>query len=253
MANGTMSHPPFFVSAPHYHVISVYYHLAIAKFSYLCTMKPKLIIFDFDGTLCDTRKNIVIAFRATMERLGLPMRSEEACAATIGLTLFDGFRALYPEFDDAEAQHAVDTYRAIFAERRRELMPELFPKVRETLDTLYNNGYVLTIASSRLSDSLMLFLREHRIDHYFSYVVGSDSVERHKPDAEPTLKTLRELGVEPTEAIVVGDMPVDVLMARNAAVRSVGVTWGNASCEELAEAKADYIIDGIEELLPIVL
>lgn len=84
-------------------------------------MKPKLIIFDFDGTLCDTRKNIVIAFRATMERLGLPMRSEEACAATIGLTLFDGFKALYPEFDDAEAQHAVDTYRAIFAERRREL------------------------------------------------------------------------------------------------------------------------------------
>ena len=87
----------------------------------------------------------------------------------------------------------------------------------------------------------------------FEYVVGSDSVERHKPDAEPTLKTLRELDVEPAEAIVVGDMPVDVLMARNATVRSVGVTWGNASREELVEADADYIIDSIEELLPIVL
>ena len=66
-------------------------------------MNNKVIIFDFDGTLCDTRKTIVTAFRATMERLGLPLRSEAECAATIGLTLFDGFKVLYPEFSDAEA------------------------------------------------------------------------------------------------------------------------------------------------------
>ena len=175
-------------------------------------MKPRLIIFDFDGTLCDTRQNIVIAFRATIERLGLPTRSDEACTATIGLTLFDGFKELYPEFSDDDAQNAVETYRAIFAERRKELMPALFPKVREILDTLYNSGYMLSIATSRLSDSLLLFIREHHIDHYFSYVVGSDNVTKHKPDAEPTLKTLRKLGVKPSEAIVVGDMPVDILI-----------------------------------------
>lgn len=219
---------------------------------YLCTMKPKLIIFDFDGTLCDTRSNIIIAFRATMERLGLPLRSEAACAATIGLTLYDGFKTLYPEFNDAEAQHAVDTYRAIFAERRAELMPELFPGVRETLDALYRSGYTLSIASSRLTDSLMLFMREHHIDNYFSYVVGSDSVTKHKPDAEPTLKTLQTLDVKASEALVVGDMPVDILMARNAGVRNVGVTWGNASREELEQAQADYIIDAIGELITIL-
>ena len=211
-------------------------------------MKPRLLIFDFDGTLCDTRQNIVIAFRATMERLGLELRSEDRCAATIGLTLFDGFKRLYPEFDDAAAQHAVDTYRAIFAERRKELMPSLFPSVAETLDRLHKAGYTLSIASSRLTDSLMLFMREHRIDHYFSYVVGSDSVENHKPAAEPVTKTLQKLGFEPSEAIVVGDMPVDILMAHNAAVRAVGVSWGNASREELEASSADWIIDNIEEL-----
>ena len=215
-------------------------------------MNNKVIIFDFDGTLCDTRKTIVTAFRATMERLGLPLRSEAECAATIGLTLFDGFKVLYPEFCDAEAGRAVDTYRAIFAERRKEFMPELFPNVREVLDTLYNRGCVLTIASSRLSESLMLFMREHKIDGYFSYVVGADSVTKHKPDAEPVLQTLRELGVVASEVMVVGDMPVDILMARNAGARNVGVTWGNASREELEAACADHIIDSIEQLLTLV-
>ena len=60
-------------------------------------METKVIIFDFDGTLCDTRSNILIAFRATMERLGLEMRDEETCGATIGLTLRDGFKSMYPD------------------------------------------------------------------------------------------------------------------------------------------------------------
>ena len=65
-------------------------------------METKVIIFDFDGTLCDTRSNIIIAFRATMEHLGLDMRDEETCGATIGLTLRDGFKSMYPDFDDAK-------------------------------------------------------------------------------------------------------------------------------------------------------
>lgn len=211
-----------------------------------------MIIFDFDGTLCDTRNNIVVAFQATIERLGLPARNDQECAATIGLTLYDGFRELYPEFSDAETQDAVDTYRAIFAERRKELFPELFPMVRETLETLHSKGYKLTIASSRLTDSLTIFLRGHHIDHYFSYVVGSDCVTNHKPHPEPTLKTLEELGIKAEEAIVVGDMPVDIGMAHNAGVRAVGVVWGNATREELERAEADHIIESIEELVDIV-
>jgi phosphoglycolate phosphatase len=52
--------------------------------------------------------------------------------------------------------------------------------------------------------------------------------------------------------MVVGDMPVDILMARNAGARNVGVTWGNASREELEAACADHIIDNIEQLLTLV-
>lgn len=215
-------------------------------------METKVIIFDFDGTLCDTRKNIIIAFRATMDRLDLKMRDEETCGATIGLTLRDGFKSMYPDFDDAKIDYCVDTYREIFAERRKELMPDLFPGVKETLAELHKRGYRMTIATSRLTDSLMLFMRHHGIDHYFEYAVGSDSVKHHKPHPEPALKTLAALNIEPSEVIMVGDMPVDIAMAHNAGIRAIGVDYGNASHEELETAGADWIVDDIRKLLEII-
>ena len=215
-------------------------------------METKVIIFDFDGTLCDTRSNIIIAFRATMEHLGLEMRDEETCGATIGLTLRDGFKSMYPDFDDAKIDYCVETYRQIFAERRKELMPDLFPGVKETLEALRKRGYRMTIATSRLTDSLMLFMRHHGIDHYFEYAVGSDSVTHHKPHPEPALKTLRELNIAPSEAIMVGDMPVDIAMAHNAGIRAIGVDYGNATREELEAAEADWIVDDITKILSII-
>lgn len=215
-------------------------------------METKVIIFDFDGTLCDTRSNIIIAFRATMEHLGLEMRDEETCGATIGLTLRDGFKSMYPDFDDAKIDYCVETYRQIFAERRKELMPDLFPGVKETLEALRKRGHRMTIATSRLTDSLMLFMRHHGIDHYFEYAVGSDSVTHHKPHPEPALKTLAALNIAPSEAIMVGDMPVDIAMAHNAGIRAIGVDYGNATREELEAAEADWIVDSITKILSII-
>ena len=215
-------------------------------------METKVIIFDFDGTLCDTRSNIITAFRATMEHLGLEMRDEETCGATIGLTLRDGFKSMYPDFDDAKIDYCVETYRQIFAERRKELMPDLFPGVKETLEALRKRGYRMTIATSRLTDSLMLFMRHHGIDHYFEYAVGSDSVTHHKPHPEPALKTLAALNIAPSEAIMVGDMPVDIAMAHNAGIRAIGVDYGNATREELEAAEADWIVDDITKILSII-
>lgn len=215
-------------------------------------MKHKLVIFDFDGTLCDTRSNIIVAFRATMERLGLEMRDEATCGATIGLTLRDGFKSMYPTLDDVSIDNCVDTYRAIFAERREELMPELFPGVKDSLKELHKRGCRLTIASSRLTDSLILFMRHHGIDNLFEYIVGADSVEHHKPHPEPVLKTLAALDIKPYEAIVVGDMPVDIAMAHNANVEAIGVSYGNATREELEAAQADWIIDDFKKVIDII-
>ena len=215
-------------------------------------MKPKLIIFDFDGTLGDTRQNIIITMQRTMRMVGLPVKSDEECASTIGLTLENSFKAMYPDVDATTAARCVDAYREIFMESVEELIPQLFPGVSDTLAHLDKMGIKMSIASSRQSQSLLLFLENMGVLKYFPYVLGSDNVTKHKPDPEPVLKTLRELNYSPSEVVVVGDMPVDVSMAHGADVRAIAVTFGNATREELAEAKADYIIDDFTKILEIV-
>lgn len=215
-------------------------------------MKPKLIIFDFDGTLGDTRQNIIITMQRTMQRVGLPVKSDSECASTIGLTLENSFKTMYPDVDAAMAERCVDAYREIFMESVEELIPQLFPGVSDTLASLDKMGIKMSVASSRQSQSLLLFLERMGVAQYFPYVLGSDNVVKHKPDPEPVLKTLRELDYSPSEVIVVGDMPVDVAMAHGADVRAIAVTFGNATREELVESNADYIIDDFTKILEIV-
>ena len=211
----------------------------------------KLIILDFDGTLGDTRGNIVLTMRQTLAQLGLPERDEETIAATIGLPLEKGFEQLFPGIDAEGVALCAKTYRTIFEKNRKFLVPKLFPHVKETLAALQEAGYVLTIASSRSYGSLKEFLREMDIEPYISYVLGANSVTHAKPHPEPVLKTMADLGYGPDETLVVGDMPVDVQMGAGAGARTCGVTYGNASRAALAAAGAHLIIDDFSQMLTI--
>ena len=211
----------------------------------------KLIILDFDGTLGDTRANIVQTMRRTLERLGYPIPDEPTIAATIGVPLEKGFEQMLPGISPADVALCAATYREIFEKCRKEMIPDLFPHVKETLEALKENGFILTVASSRSYGSLKQFLQDMGIAPYISYVLGANSVTHAKPHPEPVLKTMADLGYAPDETRVVGDMPVDILMGKGAGARTCAVTYGNASREELAAAGADLIIDDFSELTAI--
>ena len=212
----------------------------------------KLVIFDFDGTLADTKENIILTFHMTMKELGVEIKSRQECAATIGLTLEDAFKVLYPGMAAEKYILLRDTYRRIFKENRKILVPGLFPEVMETLEELRRRGYLMSIASSRLSPSLHSFLEDMKIAHLFEYAVGGDNVEHPKPAPDAVLQILRHYNLSAEEAFVVGDMPFDINMATNAGVKSCGVTWGNADAAQLKESGANYIIDKMSQLLEIL-
>lgn len=207
---------------------------------------------DFDGTLGDTRANIVLTMRQTLQRRGYPVADEDTIAATIGLPLEEGFRQLLPGISGTETADCAATYREIFETNRKLLIPKLFPKVSETLAVLKEEGYVLTIASSRSSRSLKGFLCDMEIDGFITYILGADNVRLAKPDPEPVLKTLSDLGFTADETLVVGDMPVDILMGKRAGALTCGVTYGNSTRDALLASGADYVIDDFGSLLPLL-
>lgn len=211
-------------------------------------MDIKLIIFDFDGTIGDTRRNIVKTLQMTMAEKGLPPRSEQECAATIGLTLNDAFRRLQPQLSMEEAERCTECYRELFEINKKELVPQTFPNVITTLKHLRDKGYRMTVASSRSHLSLDGFVRDMALGDYIGYVLGAEDSERPKPDPAPVLKTLKDLGYSAAQALVVGDMPFDILMGRGAGTVTCGVSYGNSSREELLASGADHVIDDFAEL-----
>ena len=158
--------------------------------------------------------------------------------------------ALNPAITPAEAQHCAATYRNIFEENKQHMVIAPFPHVIDTLRRLHADGKVLAIASSRSSDSLEGYIDQLHIGEYISCVVSGDDVEHAKPAPDMVFMVLERLHGTAEEALVAGDMAYDIDMGRNAGTKTCGVTYGNGTRDELANA--DYVIDDFAELLDIV-
>ena len=151
----------------------------------------RLIIFDFDGTLGDTRRTIVTTMQMTIAEQRLPMRTEEECAATIGLPLAGCFEKLFPMLSADDIQHCAECYRRIFSENVQAIKPQVFPGVVETLEELRKRGFTLAIASSRSHKSLEELTHDLHIADY--------SWRRAKKNSSGAIRG-RAKGVLPHEA-----------------------------------------------------
>lgn len=202
----------------------------------------RLYIFDFDGTLGDSRGLIVKTMKDTFDKMGIQRPSTEACIATIGLPLDQCF-AVSAHLDAKQSEACAEVYRKIFKINNVPGAVKPFPGVIETLKRLHTEGNTLAIASSRRHESLDGLVADFGITDLFSAIVGADDVVNAKPDPEPVNLILSRLHFEPQQAIVIGDAPYDILMGRNAGTKTCAVTWGNGTREELLAAKPDAIID----------
>ena len=224
----------------------------------------KYIIFDFDGTIGDSQSLIVKTLQDTMLARKLEVKSDEACAKTIGLRLDEAFISLFG-MSDEEGMECAATYREIFLDNKKTMIVQPFPHVIETLRELHRRGYILGMASSRNHCSLDGYVKQMQLEDIFSSIVAGDDVEHVKPAPDMVFMALGEMkgmknpvtsaeagDVENMldEVLVVGDMTFDVDMAHNAGCKACAVTYGNGTREQLASA--EFIIDDFAELLGLV-
>lgn len=209
------------------------------------------MILDFDGTMGDTQDLIVRTMQQTIQQLGLPSRTDEQCAAMIGLPLKHTFTTLI-EMSEEMGERCAELYRQLFNENNVPGAVPVFPNVLDTVRTLHERGLILTIASARRRDTLVEFLESMNLMQYIPYVISASDIENAKPAPDMVLKTLEDYHLSADEAIVVGDTKYDIEMAHRAGVKAVGVTYGNGTVEELRAYGAEYIIDDFAQLLDIV-
>lgn len=210
--------------------------------------KTKIIILDFDGTLGDTASVIIKTMHETIRELSLPPRTDEECAAMIGLRLVEIPSVLFPECD-LDGELYAETYRRLFDIYNTDGAVNLYPNVIRTLKELKARGLTLTIASSRGRTSLTKFVNNLGLTDIITYILGASDVQEGKPHPEAIFKTLDKYGFTPDQALMVGDSIFDIQMGINAGTRTCGVTYGNGSRESLAPA--DWLIDDFSELLEL--
>lgn len=211
----------------------------------------KTIILDFDGTLGDSKSLILTTIKQTIEQLGLPRQSDEACSAVIGLPLKEMFTTLIPMSSDM-AETCAETYRRLFDINNVPGSVPAFPGVVDTLRELHGRGLELTIASSRGKDTLPELVKEIGIGSMISLILSANDVKNAKPHPEPVLLTLEQLGCKAEETLVVGDAVYDIMMGQGAKTKTCAVTYGNGTREELEATSPDWMIDDFSKLLEIV-
>ena len=208
-----------------------------------------MIVFDWDGTLCDSAHHIVASVQAASREMGLPEPSDEAAANIIGLGLPEGMARLFPEVPEQRRVELAQTYSRHFV-ANEPTTPDLFPGALETLHRLRDRGLELAVATGKSRRGLDRILAKMDLAGFFEATRCADET-RSKPHPLMLHEIMVERDIPADRMVMVGDTEYDLEMAVNAGVASVGVSFGVHSVERLQAHEPIAIVDELPQLLDI--
>lgn len=212
----------------------------------------KLAIFDFDGTLVDSAPGIIDVMRQVVVEYELHEDILTKWRDLVGVPLGKQMEIIFPNHSEEFWLEVADRYRAIYDGKTIEICP-LFPDLITMLNSLRDAGIKISIASSKRRPLIEVVLEHHKLSQYFELVVGATDITHHKPHPESVHHTIKKLGLQHADTVVIGDSIYDLEMARNAGVDAIGVTTGIHSKEILITADPLYIVDSLDEVGRIIL
>ena len=207
------------------------------------------ILFDLDGTLTDPKEGIINSFLYALEKLGIREENINELDALIGPPLRDSFASRYNLTADI-VEKAVVCYRDYFS-TKGIYENKIYTGVDELLESLHSKGYKLFVATSKPTTFSEKIVQHFNLDKYFIKVIGSnlDNTRNDKSEIISYLVSTQGLKVE--NCIMIGDRKHDIIGAKNNSMRSIGVTYGYGTLEELKQHQPDFIVNNFGELKSI--
>ena len=207
----------------------------------------QLIIYDLDGTLIDSRRDIAEAVNGTLRELGLEDLPVERVSTFVGSGVKNLIeQALKETGGKAGAlERSIKLFRRLYGEHLLD-HTRLYPAVRKVLEFFKDRKQA--VITNKPEDFSHKILRGLGIDSYFFRVLGGDGGFPKKPAPEPLLEIVQSAGVSIEKAVLVGDSATDVETGRNAGVKTLAVTYGFGSRLEIERAKPNLILNDLMEL-----
>ena len=207
---------------------------------------PELLIFDWDGTLCDSLARIALCLQLSAADAGLPVPSIGAAKNIVGLGLDEVMAELFPGVDSATTANLRASYSAHFV--REDSTPSAFyPGVREHLEKLRERGYTLAVATGKSRKGLDRVLAAVDMTDFFHSTRCADETAS-KPHPAMLFSLLDEFCLAPEAALMVGDTSYDMEMARTAQVPRLAVSYGAHSRQRLLAYQPIACIDEFEAI-----
>ncbi len=210
----------------------------------------ELIIYDLDGTLIDCTDNIVASFRMIWDEIGEPF-DPEAIKSRIGVGLVEILLELLPE----RYHEDVMTFRQKYIDHFRSLGTDhikLLSNVEETMKELNRRGFKQSIATNKTASEAVRILEALGLGKYIELYAGYGTVPNVKPAPDMILYNLEKLGVSNEKAVFVDDSKVGLTAGLKAKVRTVGITTGTSTEDQIRETGPDVIIHDLFELTKLV-
>jgi phosphoglycolate phosphatase len=217
--------------------------------------KIKFAIFDLDGTLIDSRLDLVHSVNAALRHIGRAALPDDVIASYVG----DGApiliqRALGGDaVDEALVRKGLDFFLSYYREHKLD-HTTVYPGVKEALAAVQaaSNGTPrkMAVLTNKPVKPSRIIVEALGLGTFFAQVYGGNSFATKKPDPEGARKLVQEIGVRPKETVIVGDSHVDIETGRNAGLWTVGVNYGFAP-HTLEKSLPDVLVDTPEELAEI--
>lgn len=204
-----------------------------------------LIVFDWDGTLLDSTATIAQSVQAAARDLGLPVPSDERARHIIGLGLLDAMRYAMPGLPESRYPEVADRYRHHYLAKDHEL--SLFSGAAELVNTLAESGYLLAVATGKSRKGLDRAFAVSGLGERFHASRCADECYS-KPHPQMLEELINEFDVEAESTLMIGDTTHDLLMAKNAGVAAVGVSYGAHPRDSLLALEPRYCADTVGQL-----
>ena len=217
-------------------------------------MENQLIIFDLDGTLLNTIGDLAVGCDHMLSLRGLPTHSYEEYCTFVGNGIMRLVERALPE--ELRTEEYVKAARRDFVEFYIDNIDNHtvpYEGMVDLVERLQSAGAKLAVASNKFQAGTEKLIRKFFPTIEWVEICGNREGVPLKPDTALVDMIIEKAGVERKNCTMVGDSAVDIQTARNAAIRSVGVSWGFRSREELEQAGADHIADTVEELTTLLL
>lgn len=211
----------------------------------------KACIFDLDGTLTDTLESLAYSVRSTLREMQLPEITDEQCQSFVG----NGARRLVEDTlkavgdtDLSRIEEAMEVYGRVFdANCTYHVKP--YEGIMELLKALKERDVKVAVLSNKPHKQTVKVVKEVLGEAWVDWAQGQQEHIARKPAPDGVYAVMERLGVSKEECIYVGDSEVDAATGENAGVKTVCVTWGFRTREELKDAGAKELIDAPGELL----